>query len=85
MIDINFLKKNPDAVKENIKKKFQDHKLPLVDEVIELDVKRREFIQETESLKSQRNKISKENGMLFGRLEIYPMLLLKLPSTWAKR
>ena len=69
MIDINFLKKNPDAVKENIKKKFQDHKLPLVDEVIELDVKRREFIQETESLKSQRNKISKENGMLFGRLK----------------
>ena len=69
MIDINFLKKNPDAVKENIKKKFQDHKLPLVDEVIELDVKRREFIQETESLKSQRNKISKENGMLFGRMK----------------
>ena len=69
MIDINFLKKNPDAVKENIKKKFQDHKLPLVDEVIELDVKRREYIQETESLKSQRNKISKENGMLFGRMK----------------
>ena len=69
MIDINFLKKNPDAVKENIKKKFQDHKLPLVDEVIELDLKRREFIQETESLKSQRNKISKENGMLFGLMK----------------
>ena len=69
MIDINFLKKNPDAVKENIRKKFQDHKLPLVDEVIELDVKRREYIQETESLKSQRNKISKENGMLFGRMK----------------
>ena len=69
MIDINFLKKNPDAVKENIRKKFQDHKLPLVDEVIELDVKRREYIQETEALKSQRNKLSKENGMLFGRLK----------------
>ena len=69
MIDINFLKKNPDAVKENIKKKFQDHKLPLVDEVIELDAKRREYIQETEALKSQRNKISKENGMLFGRMK----------------
>ncbi len=69
MIDINFLKSNPDAVKENIKKKFQDHKLPLVDEVIDLDVKRRETIGTLEALKATRNKMSKENGMLFGKMK----------------
>ncbi len=69
MIDINFLKANPDAVKENIKKKFQDHKLPLVDEVLELDASRRETIGAVEALKATRNKMSKENGMLFGKLK----------------
>ena len=69
MIDINFLKNNPDAVKENIKKKFQDHKLPLVDEVIELDKERRDTIGTLEALKATRNKLSKENGMLFGKLK----------------
>jgi seryl-tRNA synthetase len=69
MIDINFLKSNPDAVRENIKKKFQDHKLPLVDEVLELDTLRRETIGEVEALKANKNKLSKENGMLFGKMK----------------
>lgn len=62
MIDIKFLRENPDAVKENIKKKFQDTKLPLVDEVIELDKKRRETLQRAETLRADKNRISKEIG-----------------------
>lgn len=62
MIDIKFLRENPDAVKENIKKKFQDKKLPLVDEVIELDKKRRETLQRAETLRADKNRISKEIG-----------------------
>ena len=69
MIDINFLKSNPEAVKENIRKKFQDHKLPLVDEVIELDQKRRDTLYESDALKAQRNQLSKTNGGLYGRLK----------------
>ena len=62
MLDIKFLRANPDIVKENIKKKFQDEKLPLVDEVIELDKENREIKQEVEVLRAQRNKISKQIG-----------------------
>ncbi len=62
MIDIKFLRENPDAVKENIKKKFQDAKLPLVDEVIELDVNYRKALQRKESLQADKNKISKSIG-----------------------
>ncbi|MBP1563444.1 MAG: serine--tRNA ligase [Oscillospiraceae bacterium] len=62
MIDIKFLRENPDAVKENIKKKFQDEKLPLVDEVIELDAENRKSIQRMEQLRADRNRISKEIG-----------------------
>ena len=62
MLDIKFVRMNPDVVKENIKKKFQDEKLPLVDEVIELDQKNREIKQEVEALRADRNKISKEIG-----------------------
>ena len=62
MIDIKFLRENPDAVKENIKKKFQDDKLPLVDEVIELDAKRRATLQRAEALRADKNRISKEIG-----------------------
>ncbi|MBR3690595.1 MAG: serine--tRNA ligase [Eggerthellaceae bacterium] len=69
MLDIRFVRENPDVVKENIKKKFQDEKLPLVDEVIALDTARREAIQEVEALKAARNRISKENGPLFGQLK----------------
>ena len=69
MIDIKFLRENPDIVKENIKKKFQDAKLPLVDEVIDLDAKRRAAIGEVDELRAQRNKLSKANGPLFGQLK----------------
>ena len=69
MIDIKFLRENPEAVKENIKKKFQDEKLPLVDEVIKLDAERRSTIQEVEAIKAANNKLSKANGPLFGQLK----------------
>ena len=62
MIDIKFLRENPDVVKENIKKKFQDSKLPLVDEVIELDVEYRKALQRKETLQADKNKVSKEIG-----------------------
>ena len=62
MLDIKFVRMNPEVVKENIRKKFQDEKLPLVDEVIELDKKNREIKQEVEALRAERNKISKQIG-----------------------
>ncbi len=64
MIDIKFLRENPDVVKENIKKKFQDKKLPLVDEVIELDAKSRAAKQEADDLRAKRNQLSKQIGGL---------------------
>jgi len=64
MIDIKFLRENPDVVKENIKKKFQDSKLPLVEEVITLDTERRRVQQEADDLKALKNKIAKEIGGL---------------------
>ncbi|MCR5254730.1 MAG: serine--tRNA ligase [Acetatifactor sp.] len=67
MIDIKFLRENPDIVKENIKKKFQDSKLPLVDEVIELDAESRKVKQEADDLRASRNKISKEIGALMAQ------------------
>ncbi|MDE6621163.1 MAG: serine--tRNA ligase, partial [Lachnospiraceae bacterium] len=67
MIDIKFLRENPDAVRENIKKKFQDHKLPLVDEVIELDAQARKTQQEADNLRAERNKLSKQIGALMGQ------------------
>ena len=67
MIDIKFLRENPDVVKENIKKKFQDSKLPLVDEVIELDKKARETQSQADALRADRNRISKEIGALMAQ------------------
>ncbi len=67
MLDIKFLRANPDAVKQNIRNKFQDDKLPLVDEVIRLDSEYRESKTRAEYLRSQRNKISKQIGMLMGQ------------------
>ena len=64
MLDIKFLRENPDVVKENIKKKFQDHKLPMVDEVIELDQEVRQVQQEGDDLRAQRNTLSKQIGGL---------------------
>ena len=69
MLDIKFVRENPDIVKENIRKKFQNAKLPLVDEVIALDAERRAAINEGETLKAERNKLSKANGPLFGKLK----------------
>ncbi len=67
MLDIRFLRENPDLVKENIKKKFQDSKLALVDEVIELDAKSRAVKTEADSLRANRNKVSKEIGALMAQ------------------
>ena len=67
MLDINLIRTNPDLVRENIKKKFQDDKLVLVDEVLDLDKKNREAIQRADFLRSQRNKISKQIGALMGQ------------------
>ena len=75
MLDIRFIRENPEAVKENIKKKFQDSKLPLVDEVIDLDAKRRAAIAEADQLRSNRNTLSKQIGMLMGQAKKDPAKL----------
>ncbi len=67
MLDLKFVRENPEAVKQNIKKKFQDNKLPLVDEVIALDIESREAKQKADSLRAERNKISKEIGGLMAK------------------
>ena len=67
MIDIKFLRENPEVVKQNIRNKFQDQKLPLVDEVIDLDAKARAAQQEADELRASRNKLSKEIGKLMGQ------------------
>ena len=72
MLDIKFIRENPDAVRENIKKKFQDAKLPLVDEVLELDARRRAAIAEADQLRSNRNQLSKQIGMLMGQAKKDP-------------
>ena len=69
MLDIRFVRENPEIVKENIKKKFQDAKLPLVDEVLDLDAKNRAARIEVDELRAQRNKLSKANGPLYGKLK----------------
>ena len=69
MLDIRFIRENPDLVRENIKKKCQDQKLPLVDEVLELDQKNRAAITEASDLRAQKNKLSRANGPLFGKLK----------------
>ena len=69
MLDIKFVRENPELVKENIRKKFQDAKLPLVDEVIELDRANRAAISEASDLRAKRNALSKANGPLFGKLK----------------
>ena len=75
MLDIKFIRENPEIVKENIKKKFQDEKLPMVDEVIELDAKRRAAIVEADQLRSNRNTLSKQIGMLMGQAKKDPSKL----------
>ena len=84
MLDIRFIRENPDAVKENIKKKFQDAKLPLVDEVIELDAKRRAAIAEADQLRSNRNTLSKQIGMLMGQAKKDPSKLTEAEAVKAQ-
>ena len=67
MIDIKIIRENPELVKENIRKKFQDKKLPLVDEILELDKKNRDIIGEVEALRARKNKVSKEIGKLMAQ------------------
>ena len=69
MLDIKFVRENPEIVKENIRKKFQDNKLPLVDEVHELDKENRSIKQEVEALRAERNKLSKQIGGLMAKGE----------------
>ena len=75
MLDIKFIRENPEIVKENIRKKFQDQKLPLVDEVIALDAENRAAIAEAQELRTQRNKLSKEVGKLMGQAKKDPAKL----------
>ena len=84
MLDIKFVRENPELVKENIKKKFQDEKLPLVDEVIELDAMARAAITEASELRAQRNALSKEVGKLMGQAKKDPSKLAEAEELKAK-
>nr|WP_325218252.1 serine--tRNA ligase [uncultured Oscillibacter sp.] len=84
MLDIRFIRENPEAVKENIQKKFQDSKLPLVDEVIDLDAKRRAAIAEADQLRSNRNTLSKQIGMLMGQSKKDPSKLQEAEAVKAQ-
>ena len=75
MLDIKFVRENPDIVRENIKKKYQDQKLPLVDEAIEVDKNLRTAIQEAQELRTARNALSKKVGMLMGQAKTDPSRL----------
>ena len=77
MLDIKFVRNNPEIVKQNIKNKFQDEKLPLVDEVIELDKRNREIKQEVESLRAEKNKASKQIGAMMAQKKIEEAEALK--------
>ena len=84
MLDIRFIRENPEAVKENIQKKFQEEKLPLVDEVIGLDAKRRAAIAEADQLRSNRNTLSKQIGMLMGQSKKDPSKLQEAEAVKAQ-
>ena len=84
MLDIRFIRENPEAVKENIQKKFQEEKLPLVDEVIDLDAKRRSAIAEADQLRSNRNTLSKQIGMLMGQSKKDPSKLQEAEAVKAQ-
>ena len=84
MLDIKFIRENPDVVKENIKKKFQDQKLPLVDEVLELDKENRAVMAEAQELRSSRNALSKQVGILMGQSKKDPSKLQEAEEAKAK-
>ena len=84
MLDIKFIRENPDAVKENIKKKFQEQKLPLVDQVLELDAENRRTIQEAQELRTARNAKSKQVGVLMGQSKKDPSKLAEAEALKAE-
>ena len=84
MLDIRFIRENPEAVKENIKKKFQDQKLPLVDEVLTLDAENRAAMSEANDLRAARNTLSKQVGMLMGQAKKDPSKLAEAEEAKAK-
>ena len=84
MLDIKFVRENPELVKENIKKKFQDEKLPLVDEVVELDARQRAAITEASELRAQRNALSKQVGALMGQAKKDPSKLAEAEAIKAQ-
>ena len=84
MLDIKFVRENPDAVRENIKKKFQDEKLPLVDEAIDYDARLRAAITEANDLRASRNALSKKVGMLMGQAKKDPSKLEEAESVKAQ-
>ncbi len=84
MLDIKFVRENPDIVKENIKKKFQEEKLPLVDQVLELDKENRAAMAEAQDLRAQRNSLSKQVGMLMGQAKKDPSKLEEAEAAKAK-
>ncbi len=84
MLDIRFVRENPELVKENIKKKFQDFKLPMVDEVLELDAKNRAAITEASELRASRNSLSKQIGMLMGQAKKDPSKLAEAEAIKAQ-
>ncbi len=84
MLDIRFVRENPEAVKENIKKKFQDEKLPLVDQVIALDAENRAAMSEANDLRAARNQLSKQVGMLMGQAKKDPAKLAEAEAAKAQ-
>ena len=84
MLYIKFVRENPELVKENIRKKFQDHKLPMVDEVLELDAKNRAAITEASELRASRNSLSKQIGMLMGQAKKDPSKLAEAEAIKAQ-
>ena len=84
MLDIKFIRENPEAVKENIRKKFQEEKLPLVDRLLELDAENRRSITEASELRAQRNSLSKQVGTLMGQAKKDPSKLEEAEAVKAK-
>ena len=84
MLDLKFIRENPEAVKENIKKKFQDEKLPLVDQVLELDRRNRDAMTEANNLRAARNTLSKQVGVLMGQAKKDPAKLEEAEATKAQ-
>ena len=84
MLDIKWIRENPEAVRENIRKKFQEEKLPLVDQVLELDSRNRAAITEASDLRSRRNTLSKQVGMLMGQAKKDPSKLVEAEAAKAQ-